>query len=70
MRNLNALSVAILFSFMLFSGCHKADKVLYPISRAAEDLNSTTVHFSLPVKELPFAEIRFKQHSLVLEKKF
>jgi len=70
MREIKALSVPLLLSTLLFSGCHEADTVLYPISRATEDLNATASQLSLPLKDLPFSDIHFKHRSLVLEKRF
>ncbi len=55
---------------IFIAGCHEADKVLYPISQVSEELNATSTHFSLPIGDLPFSDIHFKHHSLVLEKKF
>ncbi len=69
MRRKGSYSAA-LFALLLFSGCHEADKVLYPISRASEELNTTSANFSLPMTGLPFSDIHFKHRSLVLEKKF
>ena len=62
--------MALVCILIFISGCHEADKVLYPISQVSEELNATSTHFSLPIEGLPFSDIHFKHRSLVLEKKF
>ncbi len=64
------LCYSTLFTLVLFSGCHEADRVLYPVTQITEELNTTAANFSTPLDGLPFADIRFKQRGLVLEKKF
>ena len=60
----------VLFTLILLSGCHEADRVLYPVTQVTEELNATAANLPASLDGLAFADIRFKQRALVLEKKF
>ncbi len=66
----NILFVVFIGS-IIFSGCHEVDKVLVPIERTTEELNTTTSNLTIPVlDELPYADVHFRRNKIIMEKHF